>query len=139
MRAPSGNSVFWDESTAPFDVTFSSRRSARPLQEAEPVRASFFEVDGQVFQAPLDYSDLELPFYDVSDSDDPERTVHEMASSIQHTPLPLTGRLVKFALFQTRLDEFYLFGLRHHISVDGMGMALVSPSNCHDLLGIGGR
>ena len=96
------------------------------VHEAEPIRATFFEVDGQVFQKPLDYSDLELPFYDVRDSDDPEHKVREIASAIQHTPMPLTGRLVKFALFQTRPDEYYLFGLFHHIAVDGLGMALVS-------------
>ncbi|MFA5707932.1 amino acid adenylation domain-containing protein [Mycolicibacterium sp.] len=96
------------------------------LQEAEPARATFFEVDGQVFQRSLDYSDIELPLYDVSDAEDPVQAVLEQASAIQHTPLPLTGRLVKFALFRTRPDEFYLFGLGHHISVDGLGMALVS-------------
>ncbi|MDV3126107.1 amino acid adenylation domain-containing protein [Mycobacterium sp. 21AC1] len=98
----------------------------RAMTEAEPARASFFEVDGQVFQKPLDYSDLELPFYDVRDAEDPVQRVREMASEIQHTPLPLDGRLVKFALFRTQSAEYYLFGLGHHISVDGMGMALVS-------------
>ncbi|AFP36872.1 non-ribosomal peptide synthetase [Mycolicibacterium smegmatis] len=96
------------------------------LQEAEPARATFFEADGQVFQKPLDYSELEVPLYDVRDADDPEAKAREMAAEIQHTPLPLTGRLVKFALFQTRDEQFYLFGLGHHISVDGLGMALVS-------------
>ena len=96
------------------------------LQEAEPARATFFERDGQVFQVPVDYSDLEVPFHDLRDADDPERAVREMASAIQHTPLPLTGRLVKFALFRTQDDQYYIFGLGHHISVDGLGMALVS-------------
>jgi glycopeptidolipid biosynthesis protein len=95
------------------------------LQEAEPARAAFFEIDGQVVQKPVDYSDLELPFYDVSDSPDPGEKVREIASSIQHTPMPLTGRLVTFALFQTQPDQYYAFGLGHHISVDGVGMALV--------------
>jgi glycopeptidolipid biosynthesis protein len=95
------------------------------LQEAEPARAAFFDIDGQVFQKPVDYSDLEVPFYDVSDSPDPAGRVREIASSIQHTPMPLTGRLVTFALFQTQPDQFYAFGLGHHISVDGVGMALV--------------
>ncbi len=94
--------------------------------EAEPARAAFFEIDGQVFQKVTDYSDLELPFFDVSDSDDPVQTVRETASSIQRTPMPLTGRLIKFALFRTRPDEYYLFGLCHHISLDGLGIALVS-------------
>ena len=39
--------------------------------------------------------------------------------------MPLTGPLFKFALFQTRLDEFYLFACFHHIVVDGTGIALV--------------
>ena len=96
------------------------------LAEAEPARAAFFERDGEVFQKPIDYSDLELPLHDVRDSDDPERTVRDMASSMQHTPMSLSGRLIHFALFRTQADEYYLFGLCHHISVDGLGMALVS-------------
>ncbi|KUI15624.1 non-ribosomal peptide synthetase [Mycobacterium lehmannii] len=95
------------------------------LQEAEPARAVFFEEDGRILQRPMDYSDLELPFYDVRDASDPEGKVREIASSIQHTPMPLTGRMVTFALFQTKPDQYYAYGLGHHISVDGMGMALV--------------
>ncbi|MGV9800283.1 amino acid adenylation domain-containing protein, partial [Mycobacterium sp. NPDC003449] len=102
------------------------RAIRQAMQEAEPARATFFEADGQVFQKALDYSDLELPFHDVRDADDPVQKVREMASAIQHTPLPLNGRLVKFALFRTQPDEYYLFGLGHHISVDGISMALVS-------------
>jgi hypothetical protein len=33
---------------------------SQALQEAEPVRAAFFEVDGQVFQRVIDYRDVEL-------------------------------------------------------------------------------
>ncbi|KUH75761.1 non-ribosomal peptide synthetase [Mycolicibacterium novocastrense] len=95
------------------------------LQEAEPARATFFEQDGQIVQRPMDYSDLELPFYDVRDAPDPAAKVREIASSIQHTPMPLTGRMVTFALFQTQTDQYYAYGLGHHVSVDGMGMALV--------------
>ncbi|MFV8243285.1 amino acid adenylation domain-containing protein [Mycolicibacterium peregrinum] len=102
------------------------RAIRQALQEAEPARAAFIEFDGQVFQKAVDYSDLELVFHDVRDSADPERKAREMASAIQHTPLPLTGQLVKFALFRTRQDEYFLFGLGHHASVDGLGMALVS-------------
>ena len=40
--------------------------------------------------------------------------------------MPLSGPLFKFALFQTRPDEFYLFACCHHIIIDGIGMALVS-------------
>ncbi|OMB87915.1 non-ribosomal peptide synthetase [Mycolicibacterium conceptionense] len=96
------------------------------LQEAEPARAAIFEVHGRVFQKALDYSDLELVFHDVRDCDDPVQKVRELASAIQHTPLPLHGQLVKFALFRTQPQEYFLFGLGHHISVDGLGMALVS-------------
>jgi glycopeptidolipid biosynthesis protein len=66
------------------------------MREAEPARAAFFEIDGQVFQKPIDYSDIELPFYDYRNSDDPVRT-----------------------MFRTRVDEYYWFGLCHHISVSG--------------------
>ena len=97
----------------------------RVLQEAEPVRATFFEVDGQVFQRTLDHQDVELAFYDLSDSPQPMQEAREMAAAIQRTPMPLTGPLVKFALFQTRSDEFCFFGCCHHIVLDGSGIALV--------------
>src|SRR5258705_6844418 len=97
----------------------------RVLQEAEPVRATFFEVDGQVFQRTLDPEDVELAFYDLSDSPQPMQEAREMAAAIQRTPMPLTGPLVKFALFQTRSDEFCFFGCCHHIVLDGSGIALV--------------
>ena len=32
----------------------------RVVREAEPVRAAFFEVDGQVVQKAVDYPDVEL-------------------------------------------------------------------------------
>ncbi|OBG81540.1 non-ribosomal peptide synthetase [Mycobacterium sp. E802] len=96
------------------------------LGEAEPARAAFVEVDGQVLQKPVDYSDLELTYHDLRDCADPVQKVLELASAIQHTPMPLTDRLVTFALFRTKPNEYFLFGLGHHISVDGIGMALVS-------------
>src|SRR5699024_10837610 len=49
----------------------------------------------------------------------------EKALSIQSTPMPLSGPLFKFALFQTRFDEFYLFACAHHIVVDATGILLV--------------
>ena len=97
----------------------------RVVREAEPVRAAFFEVDGQVFQRPIDYPDVELAFYDLSGSREPMQEAREMATSIQRTPMPFTGPLFKFALFQTRADEFYLFVCCHHIVIDGSGIALV--------------
>ncbi|WP_082949262.1 non-ribosomal peptide synthetase, partial [Mycolicibacterium celeriflavum] len=95
------------------------------VAEAEPIRATFFEIDGQVFQRAIDYPDVELAFHDVSSSDCPVQEVHRIALSIQHTPMPFTGPLFKFALFQTRRDEFYFFGCGHHIIVDGSGIGLI--------------
>ena len=74
----------------------------RVLREAEPARAAFFEEDGQVFQRAIDYPDVELAFYDLSGSHHPVQEAHEIASSIQRTPMPFTGPLFKFALFRTR-------------------------------------
>ena len=41
------------------------------MREAEPARAAIFEVDGQVFQRAIDYPDVEVAFYDLSDSRHP--------------------------------------------------------------------
>ncbi|OBG90889.1 non-ribosomal peptide synthetase, partial [Mycobacterium sp. E3251] len=93
--------------------------------EAESIRACFFEVDGQVFQKAIDAPDVELAFYDLSDSSDPEREVRERASAIQRTPMPLTGPMINFYLFQTAPDEYYWFSCCHHIAIDGLGIALL--------------
>ena len=45
----------------------------RVVREAEPLRAAFFEVDGQVFQKPVDYPDVELARYDLMGAQDPAR------------------------------------------------------------------
>ena len=97
------------------------------VREAEPLRAAFFQVDGQVFQKTVDYSDVELARYDLIASQDPVQEAYRLASSIQRTLMPLSGPLFKFALLQTRADEFYWFVCCHHIVVDGIGIALV----CH--------
>jgi hypothetical protein len=98
---------------------------SKALQEAEPARAAFFEVDGQVFQKAIDYPDFELAFHDLRASRDPVQEARDIASSIQRTPMPLTGRLLKFALFRTKLDEYYWSACCHHIILDGLGIALV--------------
>ena len=102
-----------------------SGRSAKWCKRPNQVRAAFFEVDGQVFQRAIDYPDVELAFYDLSGSRHPVQEAHQLASSIQRTPMPFTGPLFKFALFQTRPDEFYLFACCHHIVIDGTGIVLV--------------
>ena len=40
--------------------------------------------------------------------------------------MPSAGPLFKFALFQTWLDEFYLFACFHHIIIDGTGITLIA-------------
>src|SRR5262245_52407835 len=97
----------------------------RVMREAEPVRAAFFEEDGQVFQRAIDYPEIELDFYDLSGSNDPAREAQEMALAIQRTPMPFTGPLFKYALFQTRSDELYAFGCYHHIVIDAAGIGLL--------------
>ena len=96
------------------------------LQEAEPCRAAFFEADGQVFQRAIDDPDVGLAFYDLTCSPDPVQEAHQLASSIQRTPMPFTGPLFKWALFQTRPDEYYWFTCCHHIITDGSGIVLVA-------------
>ena len=100
--------------------------------EAEPLRAAFFQVDGQVFQKAVDYPDVELAFYDVISSPDPAQDAYRLASSIQRTLMPLSGPLFKFAMLQTREDEFYWFVCCHHIVADGIGLALV----CHRIVDV---
>src|SRR6201997_4117164 len=97
------------------------------VREAEPLRAVFFQVDGQVFQKTVDYPEVELACHDLMGSPDPVQQAYRLASSIQRTVLPLSGPLFKFALSQTRVDQFYWFVCCHHIVADGIGLALV----CH--------
>ena len=96
------------------------------VQEAEPVRATLFEEDGQVFQKATDYPDVEMAFHDLSDARHPVREARAMASAIQRTPMPPAGPMFKFALFQTWVDEFHLFACFHHLIVDGSGITLLA-------------
>ncbi len=95
------------------------------VAEAEPSRVAFFEVDGQVVQRPIDDPHVELKFHDLIGTPDPVQEACRRASSIQRTPMALNGQLLKFALFQTQAEEFYLFGCCHHIVLDGLSMALM--------------
>ncbi|MGN6335158.1 condensation domain-containing protein, partial [Mycobacterium sp.] len=101
------------------------RAIRQAVHEAEPSRAAFFEVDGQVFQRAIDYPDVGLDFYDLSGSRDPVQKARGIAESIQRTPMPFSGPLFKFALFRTRPEEYYWFTCCHHIVIDGTGIALV--------------
>ncbi|KKE99697.1 non-ribosomal peptide synthetase, partial [Mycolicibacterium obuense] len=95
------------------------------LREAEPIRSAFVESGGGVVQQPVDYSDLDMEFYDLTRSAQPTQRAREIATSIQHTPMPLSGHLLSFALFQTGAEEFYWFACCHHIVIDGVSMGLV--------------
>ncbi|WP_141681871.1 non-ribosomal peptide synthetase, partial [Mycobacterium malmoense] len=110
----------------PVDRDALGRALTQTVAEAEAGRVSFFEVDGQVVQKPIDYPDVELAFHDLTALPDPVQEARAMASSIQRTPMDLNGQLFQFVLFQTGVDEFYLFGCCHHIAIDGLGMALVA-------------
>ena len=85
------------------------RAICQGVREAETSRAGVFEVDGQVFQKAIDYPEIELDFYDLTDSDHAVQAAETIASAIQRTPMPLSGPLFRFALFQTRPDECYWF------------------------------
>ncbi|WP_083741332.1 non-ribosomal peptide synthetase [Mycobacterium sp. MS1601] len=97
----------------------------RVMQEAEPVRVSIFEVDGKVVQQAVEYPSIEIDVQDLTSSPDPTRDAHEMALAIQRTPMPLSGPLFRFALYQTGQLEFQLFGCFHHIVVDAAGIGLI--------------
>ncbi len=97
----------------------------RVTQEAEPIRAAFFEDGGHIYQRAIEYPEIELAFYDLSGSDDPDRAVQETALSIQRTPMPLTGPLFKYAVFRTGPEELYTFACFHHIVIDAAGIGLV--------------
>ncbi|KMV14806.1 peptide synthetase, partial [Mycobacterium heckeshornense] len=84
-------------------------------------------MDGQVFQKTVDYPGVELARHDLMGSQDPVREAYRLTSSIQCTVMPLNGPLFKFALLQTRVDQWYFFVCCHHIVADGIGLALV----CH--------
>ena len=51
------------------------RAIGQAVREAEPCRAAFFEVDGQVFQRVIDDPEVGLVCYDLSGAGDPVREV----------------------------------------------------------------
>ena len=95
------------------------------VREAEPLRAAFFEVDGQVFQRVVDDPDVGLTFHDVSDHPDPMGEAREMAAAIQRTPIPFTSPLINFTLFRIGPDEHLWVTCWHHIILDGLGISLI--------------
>ncbi|OBF13599.1 non-ribosomal peptide synthetase [Mycobacterium sp. ACS4331] len=96
----------------------------RVVREIEPGRASIAECDGQIVQRVLDDPEVVLDFHDLTGADDGLAEVHRIVSAIQSAPMPLSGPLFRFALLQTRADEFHLFACCHHIVVDGFALGL---------------
>src|ERR1700759_2542917 len=62
------------------DTPLIEQAIVQAVREAEPLRAAFFEVDGQVVQTPLDYPDIELARYDLAGSSDPAQEANRLAS-----------------------------------------------------------
>lgn len=96
------------------------------VNECDTLRASFSEVDGQVFQRAADHPDVVVPFHDVSTAPDPVQQTYQQAVSIQRELMPWSGPLFRFALFRTRPDQFFLFMCIHHIVIDGFGSVLLT-------------
>ncbi|PEG38132.1 non-ribosomal peptide synthetase, partial [Mycolicibacterium duvalii] len=96
----------------------------RVIKEAEPLRASFFADNGHLAQKAVADPPVNLAYHDLSSAPDPAGEAFAIASSIQSTPMPLTGPLFAFALFKTGPAEFYWFSCCHHIIADGFGLAL---------------
>ena len=74
------------------------------VREAEPLRAQFFQLHGEVFQKPSDYPDLELPRHDLQAC----RTRHRKCIAWHRHPAHADAAfwpLFKFELLQTRADE----------------------------------
>jgi hypothetical protein len=86
------------------------------VREAEPLRAAFFEVDGQVFQKAVDYPDVELARYDLMGSQEPARDAYRRASSIQRTLMPLGGPLLFVCVLPSHSDRRN--GRRSYLSPD---------------------
>jgi hypothetical protein len=75
------------------------------VDEADPLRAVFFEVDGQVFQKVVEHPEIALTIYDLTGTQDPVQDVYRRISAIHSVPMPLDGPLFKFVLLRTRPDE----------------------------------
>ncbi|MBY0291219.1 MAG: amino acid adenylation domain-containing protein [Mycobacteriaceae bacterium] len=121
---PEWHIVAFDVIKGAIDPAVLEQAIQRAVEEAEPIRAAFFEVDGQVFQRPMENPDIELPVFDLTNLDDPVREAYRLGESIRSTPLPAAGPLFKFALFKTRPDEFYWLLCFHHLVADGFAGAL---------------
>ncbi|MGV0607680.1 non-ribosomal peptide synthetase, partial [Mycolicibacterium sp. XJ1904] len=111
----------------PIDTDLFETAIGQALREAEPLRVSIFQANGQVFQKVVEYPDVEVSRFDLRNSEDPSGEAHRITDSIQRTPMQFSGPLFKFALLQTRADEFYFFVCCHHIVIDGIGLGLF----CH--------
>ncbi len=100
------------------------RAVRQAVDECEPLRAGFFEANGQVFQQLMDHPAVAVPFVDLSGARDPVEETYTLASAIQRKPMSWAGPLFRFALFRTSANRFFLFFCLHHIVVDGFSSVL---------------
>jgi amino acid adenylation domain-containing protein len=94
------------------------------VDDCEPLRATFFEANGHVFQRAAHNPAVAVPFFDFSGSPDPLADTHRLARSIQREPMSWAGPLFRFALFRTEANRFLLYFCLHHIVVDGFSSVL---------------
>uniref|UniRef100_UPI003569C039 condensation domain-containing protein n=1 Tax=Mycobacterium marinum TaxID=1781 RepID=UPI003569C039 len=112
------NLVVLDGTILP-DVLTKALRLA--VQDSDSLRAVFYENDGEIFQEILPSQDFDVPFYDLRAFDDPVKEAYHRALLIRNKPMPLDQPLYRYALYQTRTDEFYLYAGFHHLVCDGFG------------------
>ncbi|ORA96373.1 non-ribosomal peptide synthetase, partial [Mycobacterium intermedium] len=109
----------------PVNVELLRQAIRTAVQEAAPVRASFFEADGQVFQKAIDDPVIDLELHDLRSSASPLEEARAIAASIERRPMSLAELPLRFALFRTRDAEYYWYTCCHHIVIDGTGIALM--------------
>ncbi|RFZ04681.1 Dimodular nonribosomal peptide synthase [Mycobacterium marinum] len=112
------NLVVLDGAIIP-DVLTKALRLA--VQDSDSLRAVFYENDGEIFQEILPSQDFDVPFYDLRAFDDPVKEAYHRALLIRNKPMPLDQPLYRYAIYQTRTDEFYLYAGFHHLVCDGFG------------------
>ncbi|MEG8184664.1 hypothetical protein GZH49_40255, partial [Nocardia terpenica] len=99
----------------------------RVVQEAQTLRASFIEVDGEIYQRIDPMSDWKLPVLDFSERDDPLTEAEEWMISEVRVPMhPNVSPLFSFALLKLQYDKYLLYQSAHHLVIDAVGITLVT-------------
>ncbi|MFE0644897.1 AMP-binding protein, partial [Streptomyces sp. NPDC058877] len=116
------------EINGPVDPELMVAAWRRLVVEADFLRVRGFEDDGeQVWQLiDADAGSRNLPFIDVSASEDPEREAWRHVDALICAPFDLTGDQAPVRCALIRLAEeryFYFYGF-HHLVVDGVGVSM---------------